>query len=208
MESGHLIKNRILLGILKRKIKLKLKKFAIFTSLFLLIIIVVFFFRTQFYKVSSKKELIKEYRLELDGIAQKSLKNKDLPISAILIYNFNIIGRGHNTVVRDSDAGGHAIINAITDAIKNVGLETFNHLSRDSMKIITTYEPCEMCRGAMIEYGITNIEFLKSKSASYWFNKQYKELSYELTKRKLDAEELQDSLFRIGAVSADEISNY
>ncbi len=187
---------------------MKLKKFAIFTSLFLLIIIVVFFFRMQFYKVSSKKELIKEYRLELDGNAQKSLKSKDLPISAILIYNFNVIGRGHNTVVRDSDAGGHAIINAITDAIKNVGLGTFNHLNRDSMKIITTYEPCEMCKGAMIEYGITNLEFLKSKPASYWFNKQYKEISYELTKRKLDAEELQDSLFRLGAVSAGEISNY
>jgi tRNA(Arg) A34 adenosine deaminase TadA len=187
---------------------LKLKKAAVFVSIFLLLIIVVFSFRSQFYKVSSKKELIKEYRLELDGNAQKSLKSKDLPISAILIYNFNIIGRGHNTVVKDSDASGHAIINAITDAIKKVGLETFNHLSRDSMKIITTYEPCEMCKGAMIEYGITNVEFLKSKPASYWFHQQYHELSYELTKRKLDAEELQDSLFRLGAVGTNAIADY
>lgn len=185
-----------------------LKKIAIFVSLFLIFIIVIFSFRSQFYKVSSKKALIKEYRIELDGIAQKAIKSKDLPISAILIYNFNIIGRGHNTVVRDSDASGHAIINAITDAIKNVGLETFNRLSRDSMKIITTYEPCEMCKGALIEYRISNIEFLKSKPSSYWFDQQYHELSYELTKRKLDAEELQDSLFRLGTVNTDAIVDY
>ena len=187
---------------------MKLKKAAIIVSVFLLLVIVIFSFRSQFYEVSSKKGLIKEYRIELDGIAQKALKSKDLPISAILIYNFNIIGRGHNTVVRDSDAGGHAILNAITDAIKNVGLDTFNHLSRDSMKIITTYEPCEMCKGAMIEYGIRKVEFLKSKPTSYWFDQQYHELSYEWIKRKLNAEELQDSLFRLGAVSKDEIANY
>ncbi len=185
-----------------------MKKVAIFISIFLLLIMAVYSFRTQFYRISSKKELINEYRRELDGIGQISLKSKDLPISAILIYNFQIIGRGHNTVVRDSDAGGHAIINAITDGIKNVGLETFHHLSRDSMKIITTFEPCEMCRGAMIEYGITTVEFLKPKPASYWFDREYQELSYELTKRNLDAEELQDSLFRLGAVSPEEISNY
>jgi tRNA(Arg) A34 adenosine deaminase TadA len=187
---------------------LKLKKVAIFASIFLLIIIALYSLRTQFYKVSSDKKLIKPYRIELDGIAQKALKSKDLPISAILVYNFKVIGRGHNTVVRDSDAGGHAIINAISNGIKNVGLETFNHLSRDSMKIITTYEPCEMCRGAMIEYGIRTIEFLKAKPVSYWFDQQYHELSYELTKRQLDAGELQDSLFRLGAVSADAIANY
>lgn len=192
----------------QRKIRLKLKKVAIWISIFLVLVIVIFSFKSQFYKVSSKKELIKPYRIELDGNAQKALKSKDLPISAILIYNFKIIGRGHNTVVRDSDAGGHAIINAITDAIRKVGLETFNHLSRDSMKIITTFEPCEMCKGAMIEYGITKVEFLKSKPASYWLGQQYHELSYEWTKRKLDAEELQDSLFRLGAVGSDELANY
>ena len=192
----------------QRKIRLKLKKVAVFVSIFLLLIIVIYSFRSQFYQVSSKKELIKPYRLELDGNAQMALKSKDLPISAILIYNFKIIGRGHNTVVRDSDAGGHAIINAITDAIKNVGLETFNHLNRDSMKIITTFEPCEMCKGAMIEYGISKVEFLKSKPPSYWFDQQFHELSYEWTKRKLNAEELQDSLFRLGAVSSDELANY
>ena len=187
---------------------MKLKKFAIFVSIILLLIIAVFSLRTQFYKVTTQKKLINQYRRELDGIGQLALKSMDVPISAILIYNFEIIGRGHNTVVRDADAGGHAIINAITDAIKNVGLESFNQLSRDSMKIITTYEPCEMCKGAMIEYGIKSIEFLKSKPFGYWLSQQYNELGYEFSKRKLEGEELQDSLFKLGSANTYIINDY
>jgi len=176
---------------------LKLKKFFIFVSIIFFLVIAVFTLRTQFYQIGSKKKLIDQYKRELDAIGQTALKSQDVPISAILIYNFEIIGRGHNTVIRDSEAGGHAIINAISDAIKNIGLETFNYLSRDSIKIITTYEPCEMCKGAMIEYRIKQIEFLKPKPLTYWLENQYSELGYEYSKKKLEGSELQDSLFRL-----------
>lgn len=176
---------------------MKLKKFTLYLSIFLLLIVTAFTFRTQFYKVSSGKKLITQYQRELDAIGQAALKSSDLPISAILIHNFEIIGRGHNTVVRDKLAGGHAIINAISDAIQNVGLETFNNLSRDSMKIVTTYEPCEMCKGALIEYKIKSIEFLKPKPLTYWLENQYNDLGYELSKKKLEGSSLQDSLFRL-----------
>jgi tRNA(Arg) A34 adenosine deaminase TadA len=177
--------------------KFRSKKFSLFISIILFLILGIFTLRTQFYQVSSKKKLITQYKRELDAIGQNALKSKDMPISAILIYNFEIIGRGHNTVVRDSEAGGHAILNAISDAIKNVGLETFSYLNHDSMKIVTTYEPCEMCKGALIEYKIKSLEFLKPKSLSYWLEKQYNELGYEFYKKKLEGSELQDSLFRL-----------
>ncbi|OGU73868.1 MAG: hypothetical protein A2V93_08585 [Ignavibacteria bacterium RBG_16_34_14] len=176
---------------------MKLKKFTLLLSLILFLIVIIFALRTQFYQVSSKKKLIVQYKRELDAIGQNALKSNDMPISAILIYNFEIIGRGYNTVVRDSEAGGHAIINAISDAIRNVGLETFDYLSRDSMKIVTTYEPCEMCKGALIEYKINTIEFLKPKPLTYWLEKQYNDLGYEFSKKKLEGSELQDSLFRL-----------
>jgi tRNA(adenine34) deaminase len=131
-----------------------------------------------------------------------------MPISAILIYNFEILGRGYNTVLRDQNAGGHAIINSINDAIKEVGLTTFMNLSRDSIKIITTYEPCEMCKGAILEYKIKSVEFLKSKSLSYWLDEYYRELGYELSKRKLDGEELQDSLFRLHPAYQEILPDY
>ena len=121
-----------------------------------------------------------------------------MPISAIIIYNYNIIGRGFNTVEKDSNAGGHAVINAISDAIRNVGgIEVFMYINRDSLKLITTYEPCPMCRGALYEYKIKEVEFLKSKSLSYWIDESYSDFIYEYRKRKLDNSELQDSLFKL-----------
>ncbi|RPI71239.1 MAG: hypothetical protein EHM47_10670, partial [Ignavibacteriales bacterium] len=115
---------------------MKFKKFTLYLSIVLFLVVTAFALRTQFYQVSSEKQLISQYKRELDAIGQAALKSEDLPISALLIHNFEILGRGHNTVLRDSEAGGHAIINAISDAIKNVGLERFNKLNRDSMKII------------------------------------------------------------------------
>jgi tRNA(Arg) A34 adenosine deaminase TadA len=126
----------------------------------------------------------------------------------LLIHNFEILGRGHNTVLRDSEAGGHAIINAISDAIKNVGLERFNKLNRDSMKIITTYEPCEMCKGALMEYKIKSLEFLKPKPLTYWLEKQYNELGYEFSKKKLDGSSLQDSLFKLHPANMEIMPDY
>lgn len=181
---------------------MKLKKVTLIISItFLLLIIGFFSLRTQFYQVSSSKKLITPYQRELNAIGQSALRSQDMPISAILIYNYEIIGRGHNTVVRDSEAGGHAIINSISDAIKNVGLQNFVNLDRDSLKIITTYEPCEMCKGALMEYKINSIEFLKPKPFSYWIDKQFNDIGYELSKRKLEGSNLQDSLFSLAPAS-------
>lgn len=172
-------------------------KLGIFFSIILILVLVIIFLRTQYYNISSQNRLINQYKRELDGLGQLALKSRDMPISSILIYNYKILGRGYNTVLRDNDAGGHAVINSINSAIEEVGLNTFMKLSRDSIKIITTYEPCEMCKGAMLEYKIKSVEFLKSKPLSYWLNEHYEDLGYELSKRKLDGEELQDSLFRL-----------
>lgn len=174
-----------------------MKKFFIIFSIVLTLLIVVVILQTQFYHVSSSKKLIDQYKRELNGLGQQALVSQDMPISAIMIYNFEVLGRGHNTVKRDSDAGGHAVINAISDAIQNIGLNEFQRLSRDSLKIITTYEPCLMCRGALIEYDIKAVEFLKSKPFKYWFNNEFSVLSYELTKKKLGGSNLQDSLFKL-----------
>ena len=187
---------------------MKLNKLGVFLFILLILTIAFFSLHTQYYKISSEKKLISQYKRELDGLGQLAIKSKDMPISAILIYNFEILGRGYNTVLRDQDAGGHAILNSINDAIKEVGLNTFMSLSRDSIKIITTYEPCEMCKGAILEYKIKSVEFLKSKSLSYWLNEHYKELSYEFSKRKLDGAELQDSLFKLHPAYKEVLPDY
>jgi tRNA(Arg) A34 adenosine deaminase TadA len=175
----------------------KLKKFFIIFSIILFLFISIIVLQTQFYHVSSGKKLIDQYKKELNKLGQQSLVSQDVPISAIMIYNYEVLGRGHNTVKRDSDAGGHAVINAISDAIKTVGLAEFQRLSRDSLKIVTTYEPCLMCRGALVEYNIKTVEFLKSKPFKYWLDNELNVLSYELTKKRIGGAELQDSLFNM-----------
>lgn len=187
---------------------MKIKNFSVYLSIILILIISAIVFRSQFYQVSSKKKLIDQYQRELNTIGQNALKSKDIPISAILIYNYEIIGRGHNTVIRDSEAGGHAIINAISDAIRNMGPGLFNSLNHDSMKIVTTYEPCEMCKGALIEYRIKSIEFLKPKPFSYWLEKHYNDLNYEFSKKKLEGSALQDSLFGLHPVKMDVMPDF
>ena len=164
----------------------------------LLFFIWIIIFRSQFYRISANKILIDQYKRELSGLGQTTLKSQDIPISAIIVYNYNVIGRGYNTVLRDADAGGHAVINSISDAIRNVGgMEIFMNLDRDSLKLITTYEPCPMCKGALYEYKIEELEFLKSKSLSYWLDESHSDFIYELRKRKLDNTDLQDSLYRL-----------
>ncbi|MEW5797819.1 MAG: nucleoside deaminase [Bacteroidota bacterium] len=128
-------------------------------------------------------------------LGDSALQHLDVPVSSILVYNDTIIGTGYNTVIAHGDAGGHAEINAISSALKALGKERFNSLDRKNLVLITTFEPCLMCRGAVIEYNIRNVVFLKQKSLSHWLLKQYQELRYEVTKKQGEPESLQDSLF-------------
>jgi tRNA(Arg) A34 adenosine deaminase TadA len=113
----------------------------------------------------------------------------------VVIYDDNIIGKGANTVFRDGNIAGHAEINALNDAIDALGMDTFLKLDRDRLSLISTYEPCEMCRGMFIHYRIFHVSFLKSKPWSRWIKNDRAALLYEWHKTKTGDGHLQDSLF-------------
>ncbi|MEI2825909.1 MAG: deaminase [Dermatophilaceae bacterium] len=126
--------------------------------------------------------------------------------SAVLTYRWRpcwytgvrSIGRGHNTVLRDGNAGGHADgINAISHAMRMMGTLTFDALDRDDLVLITTFEPCAMCRGAIIEYRIERVGFVEPKSLRHHAGQWLKALDYEVHKVELEPAGLQDSLFRL-----------
>jgi len=171
-----------------------LKMLLIIIAVLLIIILV---FKSQIYRVSGRSILVEQHKKELTNLALTSLQSNDLPIGAVLLYNYKIIGRGYNTVALNSNAGGHAVINAISDAIKNVGLTEFSKLNHSSMLLITTMEPCLMCKGALEEYGITDVEFLKENSLLKSLNTSYNDLLYEIHKKKTGETSLQDSLFQL-----------
>ena len=154
-------------------------------------------FKSQFYHLAPEVKINNNIKAELFELGKESLKSSDAPVASVIIYNDSVIGRGYNTVLRDTLAGGHAEINAISDAIKHVGIKKFNELNRASLILISTFEPCMMCKGAIQLYKIKHVYFLKSKSPFFWIKNFYSELLYEKNKRKTGPEILQDSLFRL-----------
>ena len=163
----------------------------------LLVVVIVLIFKTQYYHLTGEPSLSGIYKTELLELGITSLASMDVPVSALLIYKGKIIGRGHNTVLRDSIAGGHAEINALSDALHPYGYNGFMQLNRDSLTMLTSFEPCPMCRGAMLEYKIKYVRFLKDKSVEYWIRNYIGELLYEIKKTKYQPEALQDSLFSL-----------
>jgi tRNA(Arg) A34 adenosine deaminase TadA len=126
-----------------------------------------------------------------------SLASRDVPVGALLFYGDSVIGTGHNTVKRDGNAGGHAEINALSDAMAKIGLDDFNKLDRDSLRIVSTFEPCLMCRGALLEYRIKHVAFLKAKPVTHWLREDLRTLLYQWRREEAGEERVQDSLFEM-----------
>ncbi|MBK7945787.1 MAG: nucleoside deaminase [Flavobacteriales bacterium] len=138
-----------------------------------------------------------EHVAVLRQLGKEAIDSGDVPVAAVLLQGDRIIGRGRNTVLRDADAGGHAEVNAVSDAMRQLGHEGFRALNRDSLVLITTYEPCAMCRGMLLEYGIRQVRYIEPKSIGHWLRDDARWLRYELTKQRSGPEGLQDSLFRM-----------
>ncbi|MNS40417.1 tRNA-specific adenosine deaminase [compost metagenome] len=115
------------------------------------------------------KEDVSAYHHLLDSLSRKALSTNDVPVSACLIYRGRVIGVGYNTVYSLGAIGNHAELNALNDATKQIGLDQFRQLHKEELTLITTFEPCLMCRGAAIEAGISHIVSILPKSnADRW----------------------------------------
>ena len=176
-----------------------MKKKRIRNIIFLLAILLILLvlFSNRIFQILPSKEINPSQETELIQQASKALENLDVPVGSMVIYSGTIIGKGYNTVKSDTNIAGHAEINAINDAVKKIGLTQFNKLDRKKLILVTTLEPCEMCKGAIIHYNIRNVYFMKDKSPLHWNKNQLKSLRYEWYKRKIDGEQKQDSLFHL-----------
>ena len=77
------------------------------------------------------------------------------PFGAVIVdKDGNVIGKGHNQVVKNNDPTCHGEIMAIHKACKKVG--TFD-LSGST--IYTTGEPCPMCMGAILWANIDKVYY-------------------------------------------------
>lgn len=82
------------------------------------------------------------------------------PFGAVVVdRNGKIIGKGHNTVLKDHDPTCHAEVNAIRDACKNIG----SHKLNDCI-IVTVCEPCPMCLSTIIWSNIKKVYYASTRS--------------------------------------------
>jgi tRNA(Arg) A34 adenosine deaminase TadA len=172
------------------------KLFYLVLFLLLLLFFVGSILKTEYFIFSGKKDITPVLQVKLKQLGEEALKSKDVPVSALLVYKNDVIGKGYNTVLRNFDAGGHAEINAISDAIKNLGFEKFKNLNRDSLVLISTLEPCTMCKGAIELYRIKYVKFLKPKTLLGSLGTTYGDFLYEYHKRQAGPASLQDTLFK------------
>ena len=76
--------------------------------------------------------------------AWKAFEKEEVPVGAVVVFQGQIIGRGHNQVELLQDATAHAemlAIGAAAEALSNWRLE--------NCTLYSTLEPCMMCAGAL-----------------------------------------------------------
>jgi len=89
--------------------------------------------------------------------AQAAEAAGEVPVGAVILHNGEIIGRGQNRVLRDSDPTAHAEVVALREA----GRHLANYRLEDCT-LYATLEPCAMCAGAILHARIARLVYAAS----------------------------------------------
>ena len=115
------------------------------------------------------KHIDNSYLNILYKLALKSYDNGDIPVGAIVIYNYEIIGKGYNNRQKNNNVCGHAEINAIKMAENKLGDWRLNDCI-----LISTLKPCKMCAEVINTSRISEVFYLIDQNDvdyDYIFNK-------------------------------------
>ncbi|CAM4047921.1 MULTISPECIES: deaminase [Flavobacterium] len=167
--------------------------FYIFLGTFFTILI--YLIVTNLYLFSTNKN-ITNYEKRLSSLAEKCIPSNDVPVASLLIYNDSIIGEGYNDVSKNNNPSGHAEINAVKNCFDKIGYKKFKALDRNKLYLITTYEPCKMCRGLIEEYDISNVIFGLSKKSRDKLISIKKDFNYYRNLKQTTNPRLQYDLFK------------
>jgi guanine deaminase len=106
------------------------------------------------------------------------------PFGAVVVKDGAIVGRGHNTVLRDTDPTCHAEVNAIRDACRALGSP---HLA--GCVLIASSEPCPMCLTASYWANLDEVRYCVpvEKAAEVGFDDSfiYDELAKSRSERRM-----------------------
>ena len=90
------------------------------------------------------------------ALAQEAARNGEVPVGAVVVRDSDgeILGRGYNRRVLDSDPTAHAELLAITEAARAHGSWRLHGCT-----LYVTLEPCPMCAGAIINARLSRVVF-------------------------------------------------
>jgi creatinine deaminase len=93
-------------------------------------------------------------------LAEKSVQEGGCPIGAVLVDNGTnqIIGQGHNGLVQE----GNPILHGEMAALRSAGRMPNRH----GTTMYTTLQPCFMCTGAIVQFGIPRVVIADVENAS------------------------------------------
>lgn len=87
-------------------------------------------------------------------LARQAGQAGEIPVGCVIVRNGEIVGAGRNRRESDKTALGHAEIEAIDSACKNLGGWRLWECT-----MYVTLEPCPMCAGAIINARIPKVVF-------------------------------------------------
>ena len=76
----------------------------------------------------------------------------EVPVGAVVVLNGQIVGRGFNSPIGESDPTAHAEIAALRDAARTLG-----NYRLPGCELFVTLEPCAMCAGAIMHSRISRV---------------------------------------------------
>ena len=78
----------------------------------------------------------------------------EVPVGALVVCNGEIIGRGFNSPIGESDPSAHAEINALRAAARHL-----QNYRLPGCTLFVTLEPCAMCAGAILHARLARVVY-------------------------------------------------
>lgn len=85
--------------------------------------------------------------------AKAAAESAEVPVGAVLVLG-DVIIRGHNRMIADSDPTAHAELVVIREACRMIG-----NYRLTGARLIVTLEPCIMCVGAIVQARIEKLVY-------------------------------------------------
>lgn len=87
-------------------------------------------------------------------LAEQAEAIGEVPVGAVVVYQGEIIGRGHNRVITDADPSAHAEMVAVREA--SAVMQNYRLLNTT---LYVTLEPCSMCAGMLVHSRVQRLVF-------------------------------------------------